>query len=372
MSDVPGGIPGQVLTKRGYNDYETTWADPTGGGAGGTPSNTVTAETAYGATPFAGSATAYARGDHTHGTPASPLLSVTAVQPGPAYTAAANQFVRVDTTAGPVTVTLPAAPPNGTQVGIGIVTFVTGNYVNVACGGSDVMFKAGGPTSANSALQYNNSSVTWLYDTGVWQRTSIATSLASTDSRYGTDTLVAGQDLELLPPAGGTVTIQTTTAAHSFLIPLYVEATVDDPTPVTNSTALKDDPVLTVNVLANAVYAMEAVVVGDSNTTADFKHGWSGPTGATMNWWCLPQHLQAGYVSGNYTLGPPLGTFVITTANTAAGMPAAGTVHVMRMQGTLRVSATAGAFTYRYAQNVADVGNTTRKAGSFLSLRRVA
>lgn len=41
-----------------------------GGGGGGTPSNTVAAETSYGQASSAGAATAYSRGDHTHGTPA--------------------------------------------------------------------------------------------------------------------------------------------------------------------------------------------------------------------------------------------------------------------------------------------------------------
>lgn len=43
-----------------------------GGGGGGTPSDTVEAETSYGQAADAGEATEYARGDHTHGTPALP------------------------------------------------------------------------------------------------------------------------------------------------------------------------------------------------------------------------------------------------------------------------------------------------------------
>jgi hypothetical protein len=43
---------------------------PGGGGGGPSPSGTVTAETTYGASSAVGAATTYARGDHTHGTPA--------------------------------------------------------------------------------------------------------------------------------------------------------------------------------------------------------------------------------------------------------------------------------------------------------------
>lgn len=49
--------------------------DNAGGGGGGTPADTVTAETSYGQSATAGIATAYSRGDHTHGTPAAPTLS---------------------------------------------------------------------------------------------------------------------------------------------------------------------------------------------------------------------------------------------------------------------------------------------------------
>lgn len=44
----------------------------TGGGGGGTPASTVVSETTYGQASAVGVATTYARGDHTHGTPALP------------------------------------------------------------------------------------------------------------------------------------------------------------------------------------------------------------------------------------------------------------------------------------------------------------
>jgi hypothetical protein len=43
---------------------------PGGGGGGPSPAGTVTAETSYGGSSAAGSASTYSRGDHTHGTPA--------------------------------------------------------------------------------------------------------------------------------------------------------------------------------------------------------------------------------------------------------------------------------------------------------------
>lgn len=46
-----------------------------GGGGGGTPSGTVVSGTTYGQSASAGAATAYSRGDHTHGTPAAPTYA---------------------------------------------------------------------------------------------------------------------------------------------------------------------------------------------------------------------------------------------------------------------------------------------------------
>jgi len=52
-----------------------------GGGSGGTPSDSVVAETSFGQASSPGMATTYARGDHTHGTPPNPV---------PAHEAAAD------------------------------------------------------------------------------------------------------------------------------------------------------------------------------------------------------------------------------------------------------------------------------------------
>ncbi len=46
-----------------------------GGGGGGTPATTVVSETSYGQSPVVGTSTDYARGDHSHGTPAVPAHS---------------------------------------------------------------------------------------------------------------------------------------------------------------------------------------------------------------------------------------------------------------------------------------------------------
>jgi len=53
----------------------TVTVSASGGGGGGTPASSVVSETSYGQSPVVGTSTDYARGDHSHGTPAIPAHS---------------------------------------------------------------------------------------------------------------------------------------------------------------------------------------------------------------------------------------------------------------------------------------------------------
>lgn len=68
------------------------------------------------------------------------------------YTAAPQDFVPVDTTSGAITITLPAAPPDGTLIAVKHVTQGSTNAVTVSCGGSDVINKTGGATTDSVPL----------------------------------------------------------------------------------------------------------------------------------------------------------------------------------------------------------------------------
>ena len=83
----PPTSDGEVLTLDSAAPAGIAWA-PGGGGGGGTAASSVVAETSFGASSAVGVATTYARGDHTHGTPAAPTAA--SVGADPTGTAAAE------------------------------------------------------------------------------------------------------------------------------------------------------------------------------------------------------------------------------------------------------------------------------------------
>lgn len=94
-------------------------------------------------------------------------LTPTAVKTS-GYTAVVGDFVPVDTTSGSVTITLPTAPADKSQIAVKQVIRGGTNTVTIAAGGSDVFNRAGGPTTltltlSNSAfsLQYKSSTAIW-------------------------------------------------------------------------------------------------------------------------------------------------------------------------------------------------------------------
>jgi hypothetical protein len=111
----------------------------------------------------------------------APALIPTAVKTA-AYTASANEFVPVDTTSNPVTITLPSAPANGTRFGVKLVIQGGTNTVTVTRGGTDVFNKTGGNTSVTITLL--NQGVQFQYYNGIWYGVAADLGLTALDARY--------------------------------------------------------------------------------------------------------------------------------------------------------------------------------------------
>lgn len=130
------------------------------------------------------------------------------------YTATAGDLVPVDTTSNPVTIALPAAPPDKTQVAVELVTQGGANAVTVACSGSDVLSKTGGPTSMSLPLLGQAAWLEYTAAGGIWTPLSLGYQLASLDGRYDATgaaaaaltSAEANAAATYLPLAGGALT----------------------------------------------------------------------------------------------------------------------------------------------------------------------
>src|SRR5665213_809252 len=147
------------------------------------------------------------------------------------YSAAAGDFVPVDTTAGNVTVTLPTAPTDKTRIGVKHIIQGGTNTVSITAGGSDVFNKAGGSTSLTLSLpnqglllQYASSSAIWYVQADDLPLSSLA-QLAS-PAFTGTPTAPTASALDNSTKLATTAYADSAVSvAKSSLAPLLVSST---------------------------------------------------------------------------------------------------------------------------------------------------
>lgn len=140
-----------------------------------------------------------------------------------------------------------------------------------------------------------------------------------------------------------------------------------DASGITNNTTPAAVSGLSVSVAANYSYRMRARVIytaAGGSTTGQIKLGWSGPSGATMEWSNIGLVVNgASGVSGT-------ATFDVSTISDVRSFGAAGTstsCHVI-LEGTLDVGSTAGSLSLLAAQVSPSATATTVKDGSYVEL----
>lgn len=162
----------------------------------------------------------------------------------------------------------------------------------------------------------------------------------------------------------GTASTDAVTKAQLDGLSAFVRKTSDQDRQ--SVTSLADDSQLLLSVAANTTYLMDLLVIVNSPTAADFKLGWSGPSGAVLEWVTnAPHTAQTNFDSSTVSVNR-LG---IGSGADAAGF---GADVIYRPSGLLIVSSTAGTLTFRWAQTTSTASNTTVKANSILTLRKVA
>ena len=122
---------------------------------------------------------------------------------------------------------------------------------------------------------------------------------------------------------------------------------------------LQDDDELTFELVANATYMLHGNLRINAHTTPDFKFQWSLPASAIVD-----GHVTAFDGSADETVL----NFNETAATSIAGVSADGS---MSMAGVIITAGTAGTAVLQWAQVTPDANDTTVKAGSWISLRRI-
>jgi len=128
---------------------------------------------------------------------------------------------------------------------------------------------------------------------------------------------------------------------------------------VNNTSTLQNDDHILFAVGANEKWAFELQLFVIGNSTADFKMGWSVPSGATMRWFAGFGATAAGGDLHGLASGELL------TESSTRDLYVNGTTH-HTLVGYVFNGATPGNVVLRWAQNTANASNTTLERGTFL------
>lgn len=137
-----------------------------------------------------------------------------------------------------------------------------------------------------------------------------------------------------------------------------------------NTAAVTDDPDLQVTVNGNCVYEVNAYIVYNSNTTADFQMAFNTPAFGSGSYSAVGwgRDATASVGTGGWTVRMNENT--ISQTRTFGGDTTDITLHA---KGILRTGAgLPGTFTFAWGQAAADPSNTIVRANSYITLRRVA
>ncbi|MET9953501.1 hypothetical protein ABZ135_18390 [Streptomyces sp. NPDC006339] len=147
------------------------------------------------------------------------------------------------------------------------------------------------------------------------------------------------------------------------LLPLEVTKQADEPRTTATMAA---DSELVLPVAANATYQLEGYIIYSQNTgasaTTGANFGWTGPSGATLQWTSGGTSGPANLTTQDITAGP------ITAIR---GQPANGATRMAIIPFGTLITTTGGTFALRWAQVAANAIPTFVHANSWISLRRI-
>lgn len=134
---------------------------------------------------------------------------------------------------------------------------------------------------------------------------------------------------------------------------------------ITSSTTLQNDSQLLLQVSANTDYWMMALLLYQGATAGDLKIGFSGPSGATLNY--VTDGLGVSATGNADQISRAM--FTIGSGPSIGAIDAADSVAIPK--GLLRIGSSGGTFRFRFAQVTSNATSTTIKSGSMLMIRRL-
>lgn len=248
------------------------------------------------------------------------VLTPTAVKTG-AYSAAPADLVVCDTTSAGFTVTLPAAPPDLTPIGVKMVKQGSANAVTIAASGRDVFNIAGGSSTLTLSLLYQGVMLQYQASSNLWYVLSDDLALSQLDARYPSNPLTTLGDLAY-GGASGTLTRLAGDTSNTRKFLREVSSGGVAAAPAWDTITAGDVPTLNQNTTGTAAGLSSTLAVG------------SGGTGQVTQQAALD--ALAGAVTNNQVLAGN-GTHVTLRALAAADLPAATT----GAQGAVQLDSTA-------------------------------
>lgn len=136
---------------------------------------------------------------------------------------------------------------------------------------------------------------------------------------------------------------------------------------VNNSATLVDDSDLFVALAASTTYVFELTLLFASNGTADIKYGFTFPALATCEWGSIRLVSSSAGITGDADFGSYNSATSGSSTVAAAGTSSA---QLAVVNGTITTAGTSGNLRLQWAQNTANVSDTTVYAGSSLVVHR--
>lgn len=151
----------------------------------------------------------------------------------------------------------------------------------------------------------------------------------------------------------------------------YIAKSADET--VTSNATLQNDDHLVLPVVANAVYtfALDLYMTEATDFVGDFKMSFTCPTGAAFDMHGSGAHA-TNLTIGTSSDGEWIGKLATSSAAATLAFGVGTGLTGVRVYGRLVMSSTAGNFQLQWAQNASDASGTTLKAGSQMTMTRVA